>query len=53
VSFYSDRIRDAFRDAGESIGGAGQQLADWLRKPRGSEEEAGADGSEREAGAAE
>ena len=39
VSFYSDRIRDAFKDAGESIGSAGAQLADWLRKPRGSEEE--------------
>jgi Zn-dependent protease with chaperone function len=45
VTFYADRIRDAFKDAGETIGGAGQQLADWLRKPRGSE-----DGEEDEDG---
>ena len=45
VSFYSDRIRDAFRDAGDSLGTAGQQLADWLRKPRGSENEK--DGEEK------
>ncbi len=31
VAFYSERIRDAFRDAGESISSAGQQLAGWLR----------------------
>jgi Zn-dependent protease with chaperone function len=31
VSFYSERIRDAFRDAGESVNSVGQQLAGWLR----------------------
>ncbi len=31
VSFYADRIRDAIKDAGDSVGAAGQQLADWLR----------------------
>jgi Zn-dependent protease with chaperone function len=31
VSFYAERIRDAFKDAGESVNSAGQQLADWLR----------------------
>jgi Zn-dependent protease with chaperone function len=31
VSFYAERFRDAFRDAGESINSAGQQLAGWLR----------------------
>jgi len=35
VSFYSERIRDAFKDAGESVNSAGQQLADWLRGTRG------------------
>jgi Zn-dependent protease with chaperone function len=32
VSFYADRIRDAFRDAGESVSSVGQQLAGWLRR---------------------
>ena len=32
VSFYAERIRDAFRDAGESVSPAGQQLAGWLRR---------------------
>lgn len=31
VAFYSERIRDAFRDAGETVSSAGQQLADWIR----------------------
>ncbi|MGO9488868.1 MAG: M48 family metallopeptidase [Solirubrobacteraceae bacterium] len=35
VSFYTERIRDAIRDAGDSVGSAGQQLADWLRAQRG------------------
>ncbi|MDO8211320.1 M48 family metallopeptidase [Conexibacter sp. CPCC 206217] len=34
VSFYSDRFKEAFRDAGETIGQGGQQLADWLRKAK-------------------
>jgi hypothetical protein len=32
VSFYADRMRDAFRDAGESVSSVGQQLAGWLRR---------------------
>jgi Zn-dependent protease with chaperone function len=31
VAFYSDRFRDFFQDAGESVQAAGEQLADWLR----------------------
>jgi len=34
VSFYSERIRDAFKDAGESVNSVGQQLADWVRGAR-------------------
>jgi Zn-dependent protease with chaperone function len=32
VAFYSARIRDAFRDAGESINSVGKELAGWLRR---------------------
>jgi Peptidase family M48 len=39
VSFYADRVRDAFREAGESVGSAGQQLADWLRGERRTAED--------------
>ncbi len=38
VSFYADRVRDAFRDAGESVNSVGQQLAGWLRGERAEEE---------------
>jgi Zn-dependent protease with chaperone function len=31
VSHYAERFREAFRDAGESINSAGQELAGWLR----------------------
>ncbi len=31
VAFYSERIRDAFRDAGETVSSAGKQLAGWVR----------------------
>jgi Zn-dependent protease with chaperone function len=31
VSFYSERIGEAFREAGESVSSVGQQLAAWLR----------------------
>ncbi|HTA34201.1 MAG TPA: M48 family metallopeptidase [Solirubrobacteraceae bacterium] len=31
VSFYAERIRDGFRDAGESISSVGKELAGWLR----------------------
>jgi hypothetical protein len=40
VSFYAERIRDAFKDAGESVNSAGQQLADWVRGTRGTADEA-------------
>jgi Zn-dependent protease with chaperone function len=32
VAFYAERIRDGFRDAGESINSVGKQLAGWLRR---------------------
>jgi hypothetical protein len=31
VSFYRERFATTFRDAGESLAGASDQLADWLR----------------------
>jgi Zn-dependent protease with chaperone function len=48
VSFYSERIREAFRDAGESVNSVGQQLAGWLRgSGEAEDEEAGpAEGGE-------
>jgi hypothetical protein len=46
VSHYSERFRDAFRDAGESINSVGQQLADWLRKPGGEEQDSVEDAEE-------
>jgi len=48
VSFYAQRVRDAFRDAGESINSVGQQLAGWLRRDGGEE---GEDGREDDGGA--
>jgi Zn-dependent protease with chaperone function len=39
VSFYSERIREAFRDAGESVNSVGQQLAGWLRGSGDAEDE--------------
>jgi Zn-dependent protease with chaperone function len=38
VAFYSERFRKAFRDAGETIGSAGDQLAGWLRRDGEDEE---------------
>jgi Zn-dependent protease with chaperone function len=35
---YGERIRDAFRDAGESLADVGQQLGDWLARQRGKSE---------------
>jgi Zn-dependent protease with chaperone function len=29
---YGDRVRDAFKDVGDSVGDVGQQLGDWLAK---------------------
>jgi hypothetical protein len=34
VSHYAERFRDTFRDLGDSIDEAGQQLTDWLRRTR-------------------
>ena len=39
-AFYGDRISGAFQAAGSSIGDVGQQLGDWLKKTRGSGDEA-------------
>jgi Zn-dependent protease with chaperone function len=44
VSFYSERIRDAFRDAGESVNSVGKQLAGWLRRDGGDVEDLAAEG---------
>jgi Zn-dependent protease with chaperone function len=38
VSHYAERFRDTFRDLGDSIEDAGQQLSDWLRRARDGEE---------------
>jgi Zn-dependent protease with chaperone function len=34
VAHYAERFRDTFKDLGESVNDAGQQLSDWLRKTR-------------------
>jgi Zn-dependent protease with chaperone function len=34
ASHYADRFRQAFRDAGDAVGSATDQVADWLRKDR-------------------
>lgn len=34
VAFYAERFKEAFRDAGETIGSAGAQLGDWLKQAR-------------------
>jgi len=46
VSFYAERVRDAFRDAGESINSVGQQLAGWLRRDGSDDDEPGGDEEE-------
>jgi Zn-dependent protease with chaperone function len=38
VAHYTERFRDGFREAGESINSVGQQLAGWLRGGGGEEE---------------
>src|SRR5438309_1714678 len=38
VAHYAERFRDTFRDLGDSIDDAGQQLRDWLRRTRESDE---------------
>lgn len=37
VAHYAERFRDSFKDMGESIGEAGQQIVDWLRRARDEE----------------
>jgi Zn-dependent protease with chaperone function len=37
AAHYSERFRTIFRDAGESISDAGQQLTDWLRRDGGDD----------------
>jgi Zn-dependent protease with chaperone function len=34
VAHYAERFRETFRDLGDSVSDAGQQLSDWLRKTR-------------------
>lgn len=34
VNHYADRFRNAFREAGDAVGSATEQLADWLKKDR-------------------
>jgi Zn-dependent protease with chaperone function len=34
MAHYADRFRTAFKDAGDAVGSATEQLADWLRKDR-------------------
>jgi Zn-dependent protease with chaperone function len=38
VAHYAERFRDTFKDLGESVSDAGQQLSDWLRNARNGEE---------------
>jgi Zn-dependent protease with chaperone function len=38
VAHYAERFRDSFKDLGESINDAGQQLSEWLRKTRDRDE---------------
>src|SRR3954468_8982955 len=48
-SHYGDRVRDAFRGAGESVQEVGQQLGDWLQRQR-STEKSGGGGKDDETG---
>jgi Zn-dependent protease with chaperone function len=34
AAHYADRFRNVFKDAGEAVGSATEQLADWLKKER-------------------
>ena len=38
VSHYAERLRDSFRDLGDSVEDAAQQLSDWLRSNRDEDE---------------
>jgi len=37
ASFYAERFRRAFREAGEAVGSMGDQLAGWLRRDGGDD----------------
>jgi hypothetical protein len=37
AAHYSERFREIFRDAGESVSDIGSQLSDWLRRTRDGE----------------
>jgi Zn-dependent protease with chaperone function len=37
VAFYADRFQGAFKDAGDSLATAGEQLSDWVRKASGAD----------------
>ncbi len=50
VSFYAERVREGFREAGESINSVGQQLAGWLRGVGGDGSEPDGESGEEEAG---
>jgi len=43
ASHYSERFKDLFKEAGEHVSGAGQQLSDWLRT-RSDEDKPSKDG---------
>ena len=38
VAHYSERFREVFRDAGDTVNQLGQQLSDWLNKDRDDDE---------------
>ena len=38
VTHYSERLRESFRDLGDSVEDAARQLSDWLRKSRDPDE---------------
>jgi Zn-dependent protease with chaperone function len=42
ASFYADRFRRAFREAGDAVGSMGDQLSAWLRREPGDDDEPGA-----------
>jgi hypothetical protein len=41
VSFYSERFKRAFREAGDAVGSMGGQLSDWLRRGGPGDDEPG------------
>lgn len=49
ATHYSERFKDLFREAGEQVSGAGQQLSDWLRNLQDGDKpgKGGSKGSDR------